>query len=293
MPDPASAEQPLPRSFLYVPGHRQDLVAKARAGSADALIVDLEDSVPLTARAGARDLLRALAGTGAVDAPGRPEVWARIDPDHLDDDLDAAVGPGVRGLVVAKADADVLGRLAPGLSRLEGERGLPVGRTLVVGLVEGARALLELDRLCRHPRLTSLGLGEADLHADLRLTRSAVTATAVDALRLLVVLHCAAAGLAAPVAPTSTDFRDLAAFEESSRQLRDLGFRSRTAVHPHQVQVVNRVFTPDVATVEAARDVVSRLEAAAGAATTDSSGRLIDAAVARAAHEILARARTS
>jgi citrate lyase subunit beta/citryl-CoA lyase len=155
--------------------------------------------------------------------------------------------------------------------------------------VESAQGILSLAELVRHPRLVTLGIGEADLLGDLRMTRSDLSAAAVDLLRTQVVLHCAAAGLSAPVAPTSTAFRDLDAFARTSRHLLDLGFRSRTAVHPGQVGVINEVFSPDEKAVTEALAVVARFEAAEGGVTTDSAGRLIDAAVVREAQETLSR----
>ena len=219
---------PLPRSFLYVPASRPDLFAKAHAGEADAIVIDLEDAVPLPAKPEAREQLRLWleAGPAAVGT----QIWVRVSAEFLAEDLSAAVHPAVDGLLVAKASTDVVAQADDELSRLEAERG--VERLGVVALVETAATLVALPTLARRPRVRSFGVGEVDLLADLRVRRTAGTEAAVDAIRLEIVQHAAAAGLAAPVAPTSTDFRDLEAFARSTRHLVDLGFRSRTAVHP-------------------------------------------------------------
>ena len=196
--------------------------------------------------------------------------------------------PAVDGLLVAKASTDVLAQADDELSRLEAERG--VDRLGVVALVETAATLVALPRLARQARVRSFGVGEVDLLADLRVRRTSGTEAAVDALRLEIVRHAAAAGLAAPVAPTSTDFRDLEAFARTTRHLVDLGFRSRTAVHPSQVRTINEVLTPDPETLDRARRLIARAEAAGGGVTLDEEGRLIDAAVLREAHETLSRA---
>ncbi len=185
-----------------------------------------------------------------------------------------------RPIVLAQADDE--------LSRLEAERG--VDRLGVVALVETAATLVALTRLARHSRVRSFGVGEVDLLADLRVRRTPGTDAAVDALRLEIVRHAAAAGLAAPVAPTSTDFRDLEAFARTTRHLVDLGFRSRTAIHPSQVRTINEVLTPDPVTLDRARKLIARAEAAGGGVTLDEEGRLVDAAVLREAHETLSRA---
>lgn len=286
----------LPRSFLYVPGSKPELFDKAAAGAADAVVLDLEDAVPLAGKAQARvDVRRWLEGRDAdADADGAAGSgalpWVRVNADALVDDLEAVLRPGLVGLFLAKTSPAALTELTALMARLEPERGLADGSVRVVGLLEDARSLLDLPELARSPRLTTFGIGEVDLLADLRIDRTTRSAPAVEALRTQVVLHAAAAGLAAPVAPTSTDFRDLDAFAESTRLMQDLGFRSRTAVHPAQVGVVNDVLSPTPQAVDAAREVLERFTAAGGGVTVDERGRLIDAAVVRQARETLARA---
>lgn len=277
----------LPRSFLYVPGNRDGLFPKAAAGPADAVVLDLEDAVPLGEKETAREQVRHWLDEAPHD-PGTPEWWVRINPDTIEEDLAAVDHARLSGVFLAKCDRAGLDRVAAARDQIYPTR---VSQTLrVIGLVEDAAALTDLARVTAGPGLTTLGIGEVDLLADLRMRRSARTRPALDALRAHVVTHCAGAGLAAPVAPTSTAYRDLAAFEESTRDLFDLGFRSRTAIHPAQLPVIHDVLTPDAEEVAAARDVVARFEAAAGGVTTDAQGRMIDAAVVREAQETLARA---
>ncbi|MFC4785515.1 HpcH/HpaI aldolase/citrate lyase family protein [Nocardioides sp. MAHUQ-72] len=277
----------LPRSFLYVPGNRPPLFAKATAGPADAVVLDLEDAVPVHEKEQARaDVARWLA-----DGPADPgaEQWVRVDPRHLPADLEAVVHPGLDGLLLAGCAPAALAELDGALTGLEADRGLTPGSVRVVGLVESAAALVALAEMSVHPRLTTFGVGEVDLLGDLRVTRSPHTEAAVAQLRTLVVVHCAAAGLEPPVAPTSTDFRDLDAFAGSTRALLDLGFRSRTAIHPAQVPIIHDALRPTTDQVEAAQDVLARFDAADGGVTTDAAGRLIDAAVVREARETLQR----
>ena len=281
----------LPRSLLYVPTVRPELFAKAESGPADALILDLEDAVPPARKDEARGHLRAWLATRASRSPGDgTQLWVRVDPDALEADLDAAVSSATSGVVLAKCDAAQLDATDVRLAALERQRGLAPGSIPVIGLVESGRGLLDLPRMTVVARLLTFGLGEADLLADLCMVRSQRSEAALDALRAQVVVHCAAAGKQAPVAPTSTDFRDLDAFAESTRHLRDLGFRSRTAIHPGQVPVIHEVLAPDETEVGAARDLLERFKAAVGGVTTTADGRLIDAAVVRAAREVLDRA---
>ena len=281
----------LPRSFLYVPAIRPELFAKAAAGAADAIVLDLEDAVPLAAKATAREAVRDWLTDDRADAaaPRRAQVWVRVNAASVSDDLDAVVHPGLAGLFLAECTPAVLVEAGDALAHLEAQRGLAPNTVRVVGLVESAAGMMALSTMAAHPRLNAFGIGEVDLLGDLRITRGPHSEAAVVALRTQVVLQSAASGLEAPVAPTSTDFRDLDAFAESTRAALDLGFRSRTAIHPAQVPVIHEVLTPTEEQVEGARDVVRRFESAGGGVTTDSSGRLIDAAVVRGARETLAR----
>jgi citrate lyase subunit beta/citryl-CoA lyase len=276
----------LPRSFLYVPANRPDLFPKATAGAADAVVLDLEDAVPLPDKPNARRSVRVWLEGGSTTST---ELWVRINAGSVSEDLESVVRPGLAGVFLAACRVSGLDEAARALARLEPDRGLVDGSVRVVGLVEDAAGLLELAEMSAHPRLTAFGIGEVDLLGDLRMARSPRSEAAVLGLRAHVVVHSAAAGLEAPVAPTSTDFRDLEAFAEGTRAMADLGFRSRTAIHPAQVPVIHDVLTPTADQEAAARDVVRRFEAAAQGVTTDASGRLIDAAVVRAARETLAR----
>ena len=268
----------VPRSFLYVPGDRRDLVDKATGSGADAMVVDLEDAVAPGAKGPAREVVR----SWLREAPAGPQRWVRIDGQVLDDDLAAIAHDGLDGIVLATCRGT-------GLERLERWFASGAGPDRpVVGLVEDAAGLREIATMATHPHLLTLGIGEVDLLAGLRIDRRATTA--VEAIRLQVVVEAAAAGLAAPVAPTSTDFRDLDAFRTSTRALVDAGFRSRTAIHPAQVPIVNEVLTPSSDELAAARDVLARFEASGDGVTVDARGRMVDLAVVRAARETVARA---
>ncbi|KQQ39546.1 HpcH/HpaI aldolase/citrate lyase family protein [Nocardioides sp. Leaf307] len=335
----------LPRSFLYVPGNRPDLFDKAAGGPADAVVLDLEDAVPLPAKAEARESVR--RWLDARDPTTGAQAWVRVDPAALTADLDAVLHPHLDGLFLATATPTALDALtthprwsgnerqrasrnhdpsgdpvveeqavveerapasvskpptpavveeqAPASSHPVVEERAPASVSKppsVVALIESAEGLQTLQQMSTHPALTAFGIGEVDLLGDLRVTRTHRTETVVLALRTQVVVASAAAGLEAPVAPTSTDFRDLDAFAESTRLALDLGFRSRTAIHPAQVPVIHDVLTPTADEVAAAQDVVGRYEASGSSVALDSAGRLIDGAVVRGARETLARAGT-
>lgn len=286
MPLPGSTSS---RSYLYVPADREDRLARAAARGADALILDLEDSVPAAGKDQARRLLAGwLAGQRDTDC----ELWVRINPPTAAEDITATVGPLVTGVVVPKAEPALLERISGLLADAESARGVAPGRFGVLPIMETARGLQSVADVAASPRVVRLGLGEADLAADLGVQLSPDRAELLP-VRLQVVVAAAAAGIGAPVGPTSTDFRDFDGLRDSTRALLALGFRARTAIHPAQLPVINAVFTPSETEIARAGRLVAAFEAAqrAGAGVfTDENGMMVDVAVVRSAREILARA---
>jgi citrate lyase subunit beta / citryl-CoA lyase len=274
-------------AHLYVPGNAPDRFDKAVACGAGAVILDLEDAVA----AAAKDDARAAVAAWVRRPHGSwPEIWVRINSGGRgDDDVRAVGAAGLTGICVPKvAGRADLERLDAVLSEVEARDGVPQGSVAVCPLIESAAGLLDAAAVARGPRVRHLQLGEADLVADLGVDLEP-DGTQLLFARSLVVAASAAAGITPPLAPVCTDFRDLAALERSTEQLRRLGFVGRACIHPRQVPVVTAVFIPDPAAVEAAGDVLERLEAGGSGIAVDRHGRMIDEAVARQARRVLAR----
>lgn len=297
-----------PRSYLYVPGNVPRMLDKALGRGADALIVDLEDAVPLSGKAAARSAVRdwlsgrpprsgLASGAGPVPPGEGPEhgtqLWVRVNPGTAGhEDIRAVCLPAVTGVVVAKTDsAGQLARVDEVLSAGERAEGLPRGALRVVPLLESAAAVLRAEEIALAPRVARLQLGEADLRADLGVGPGGDERELLY-VRSRIVLVSAAAGIDAPVAAASTDFRDLDRLRESTIALARLGFVGRSCVHPAQVPVVNEVFTPGPDQVDRARELVERFDRAnAGGigVIVDRDGRMVDEAVVRQARRLLAR----
>lgn len=275
------------RSYLYVPGNQRERLAKALGRGADAVIADLEDAVAQADKTAARQTVADwLAGLAAQDDV---QVWVRINGDSPDDDLAAVVGPRLTGVVVPKSEPALIAHVDRLLSELEPKRGLTGGVVAVLPLIESAAGLLALPAIAAAPRVHRLGLGEADLIGELGL-RPGPERAELSPIRLQAVIASAAAGIAAPVAPTSTDFRDLETFRTTAGALLALGFRGRTALHPAQIPVINDVFTPSEEEVAAARSLIEHFEAVGSGVFLDERGRMVDEAVVRSAREVLSRA---
>lgn len=265
----------LPPVLLYVPGDRSDRFTKAEA-AAPAVILDLEDAVALESKRAARDAV--VAHIAASETPEK--LWVRVGRATIHDDIDALRGStGYAGIMLADAVPETLTLLA---------EQLPEVPALV--LIESAAALDALTEMAASPNILTFGVGEVDLLADLGVRRSASTAHIIDTIRFRMVQAAAAAGLLAPVAPTSLNVRDSESLRSSTEHLRDLGFGSRTAIHPAQCEIVARVFAPTPEEIERARALLAAFARAGGAVAVDDDGRFIDAAVLREARTTLSRA---
>ena len=271
---------PLARSWLYVPGHQPERVAKALVAGADAVVIDLEDAVPAAQKDTARDLTVALLDERAEDDAA--QVWVRINPprtEHGRRDVAALSGRRLDGLRVPRADD-------PEEIREVAER---TGAPLQV-LLESARGLWRARELAEaHELVVGIGLGEADLAADLLVDRDEGLTWA----RGSVVVAARAAGLPSPVQSVWTDVGDPDGLRASCETGRATGFFGRSVIHPRQIDVVHDVYTPSAEEIAAADAVVTTAAEAAArgeAAALDAHGRFVDPAVVARARTVLDRA---
>ena len=273
------------RSLLFVPGDRPERFPKAVATGADALILDLEDSVVPERKAEARVAVRAW-----IEAPrdeDGPAVFVRINPIDSDDvaaDLAALAGLALDGIVLPKAEgSDSVAML---LDRLPGDYVvLPVAS-------ETPAAVFQLGTFASVAgRLAGLTWGAEDLPASI----GAVTAREEDGsytdpyrvVRALTLFGAHAAGVPA-IETVFPDFRNLEALAAYAARGRRDGFTGMLAIHPTQVAVINDAFTPSEAELAHARAVVAMFEANPGAGALQLDGKMIDAPHLKSARRLLA-----
>jgi citrate lyase subunit beta/citryl-CoA lyase len=272
----------LRRSLLYVPASSETMVCGAGSRGADVLILDLEDGVHPDVKESARELIERL--WTEVDFGGA-EVLLRVNaagsPWH-EADLAAATRIRPAGVVLPKCEDPAA------VESLDARLGWGLPLFL---MIETARGVIAAPELARAPRVAGLLFGAADYRESMRAGR---TPDEIELLppRSALVLAARAAGVEAFDTPFFA-YRDEAGLEASARRARALGFDGKTVIHPTQVAVVNRVFSPTVAEVERARRVAAALEAAAGqgrgVATVD--GEMVEALHLAEARRVLARAR--
>lgn len=268
-------------TWLYAPGDRPEVVAKALRSGADVVLVDLEDAV----RADRKDYARAATAELLADPVSGPTaVHVRVNALEgplLAADLAALAGlPGLGGLRLPKVGApgDV-GRVVRMLRQAGDVPALYPLLESALG-VENAFAIASAD-----PAVRGIALGEADLRADLGVADE----EALEWPRVRTVVAARAAGLAAPAQSVYPDVRDVTGLAASCRRGRALGFLGRAAIHPRQLPVIERAYLPSAPEIAAARETVAAADASPGALALPD-GRFVDPAVVAGAHRVLALA---
>lgn len=268
------------RSFLFVPADSEKKLEKAATLDADALIVDLEDSVAGDARPRAREVAKAFLAERR-----RAELWVRINPIDTEDallDLAAVMPAAPAGIVLPKArSAEDAARLAERLGELEQESNLPVGETRILPIAtERPEAVFALQSYTpQTPRLAGLTWGAEDLSAALGAAAARDAQGAwlppYELARTLCLLAAAAAAVPA-IDTVYTDFRDTRGFSDYAARARRDGFSGMLAIHPAQVPIINEAFVPGAEEIERARRIVALFEANPGAGTMGMDGEMLD-----------------
>jgi len=282
----------LRRSLLFVPGTRPERVAKAATMAADGVILDLEDAVPSSQKAQAREWI--VAALRRADFGGRERI-VRVNapgtPEHAAD-LAAVVPTGPDALLLPKlTDAAGLVRLDAEVARLELASGRSPGAIRFHLLIETVAAVVALEALARAvPRAAALFYGAGDLARETRARLVPDRRTELYTMSR-VVLVARATGLDAIDSPCF-DLGQPDRLEAHTRLGADLGFDGKALIHPNQIDVANRSFTPTPEAVAEARRVLAAYEAAEGVGrgALAVDGQFVDAVHVHMARETLARA---
>jgi len=277
------------RSLLFVPGNKANMLTKALGVNADALIPDMEDSVPEAEKAAARETVRSFLPRLAAAGPLLiPRVNA-LDTPWIEQDLEAVVDPQVFAISVGKVrrpdDVRAISRL---IARLERERGLPEGRIGLLPWIETAEAIVRCHEiLTADARIVAAAFGAEDFTHDMGIERSD-DETELDYPRSVVAVAARAAGILALDTPYFK-LRDAEGLAANARRARRLGFKGKFAIHPEQVDPLNESFSPSAAEIADAERIVAAYEEAerAGRGSTSLDGRVIDVPVVKRARAVL------
>jgi citrate lyase subunit beta / citryl-CoA lyase len=294
-------DQPTPslmcRSLLFVPGNRSDMLDKAAGLRPDVFVPDMEDSVPAGEKHAAR--MTVAAYLGSLAATGRlvvPRVNA-VGSEFIDDDLRAVVGPHTFGVSVGKVgSAADLASLHEKLSRLEPAAGVPEGSTGVFAWLETASGVVNAPEICRATsRLVGVAFGGEDFTNDMEISRFEIGANGEPqespalAYARSAIVTAARAGEVLALDTPFFGFRDPEGLAADCRRARGFGFTGKFAIHPSQIETINRAFSPSDDDVAQARREIAALEEAErqGRGSTSLDDQVIDVPVVERARKLI------
>lgn len=292
-PVDSPARQMVRRSSLIMPVNVPAFVEKAHLRGADAICLDLEDSIPPREKDRARTLVKAAI---PMAARGGADVTVRVNrPWELRrEDLDAVIWPGLDGINYPKPETvEELQQTDEEITRLERERGIPAGTVKIGTSIESVAGFFNARALAHaSPRLVAIGQGSEDFTLDLEIEP---TEDGIELFypKLFMVLLAREAGLY----PMGTmrgvaNFRDLDGYRTAVQSAATVGYRGASCIHPNQVPILNEGFSPPSDLVEYSRRVIEVYEEAEaqGRASIALDGKMIDIPVYVRAQRLFARA---
>jgi citrate lyase subunit beta/citryl-CoA lyase len=277
------------RSILFTPGNNMRMIHKIPNLKADAVILDLEDSIPITEKETARFFIKAnleLAKSGVA------EIYVRVNGGYsgfLEDDLDFIVQKGLDGIMLPKVESktDVI-ESEKIIEKLEKERGITPGSIVLIPTLETAKGVMNVYEIATSSkRNVAIGFGAVDFTRDLGVKLSK-EGTELFYARSKTAIAARAAGIQA----LDTVFIDLADKEgliKDAERGKQLGFKGKFLIHPNQIEPVNGVFSPKSNEVEYAKKIVNAMKEAEakGLGAASLEGRMIDIAVLKQAEDLL------
>lgn len=278
--------------MLFTPGNNMRMIYKAGALGADAVILDLEDAVPMaekeTARIFVKDSIEQVAAGGV-------QVFVRTNAfttGLAEEDLNWTVQAGLDGIVLPKAESkdDVL-ETEKLIAVLEKERGLEAGSLVIIPTLETARGVMNAYEIAMaSQRVVAIAFGAVDFTRDMGINLSR-EGTELLYARSRIAVAARAAEVQAIDTPR-IDVADREGLVRDSERGRQLGFRGKLLIHPSQIEPVNRVFSPSEDEVEYARKVVEAFSEAEakGLGAISLDGKMIDVANFRQAQDLIALA---
>lgn len=277
------ARPPL-RSLLFVPGDSERKLEKCLASGAACLILDIEDSVVLAAKAKARELVFQFLGKIAPRTP-RPQVFVRVnglDSGLIEADLDAVMDAAPDGIVLPKCSGGAaLQHLGAMLAVKEAEHDLADGSTRILPIAtETAASIFQMGTYAgASRRLVGLTWGAEDLSAAIgaEVNRGANGAyTAPYALARSLTLFAAAAAEVPAIDTVHLGLRDLSALRLECEDARRDGFAGKLAIHPDQVAIINSVFSPSPDEIARAQAIIAAFAAAPATGVVSFEGQMLD-----------------
>jgi citrate lyase subunit beta / citryl-CoA lyase len=283
------ADFTLRRSLLYVPGNMPSMLQNIPVFAADAVIIDLEDAVPLGEKDAARTLVRRFLERYTER---RQEVLVRINPLDTEwgfQDLKAVLPALPDGIRLPKADsAEIVERLDTLLTEHEEALGVELGRFRILPSIESALGIINcIDIAGASKRILGLAFGAEDYTASMEIERSKGGEELFNA-RSRVVWAAKAAGVQA-IDSIFSDVKDMEAFRREVELVKGLGFTGKSLINPRQIEACHEVFAPKAEEVAYALQVVDAIQRARqmGTGVISLHGKMVDAPVVKRAMRVL------
>ncbi len=280
------------RTALFAPGNRPERVEKALGLGADAVIIDLEDAVPIAEKESSRPLVKEL-----LDKHPGKRMYVRINAlptNYAEGDLEGVISKNLKGIMLPKVESpDDIFEIDRLLTRLEIENGLEPGILEVIPICETAKGLEESYQIAsarpEHHRILTIAFGAADYTLDLgiSLTREGKE---LDYPRSRLPVACRAGRIMPPLdTPWMVDLKDMDGLIADIKKAKAFGFMGKIVIHPNQIQPCHDIFTPTEEEVNYAKKVIEAFEEAekAGKAAIQLEGKFIDYPVVEKSRRVL------
>lgn len=274
------------KCFLFTPGNKEELANKGWKYNPDYIILDLEDSVPISEKENARNIVKKV--TSYSDRKWAVRVNA-LSTEYWFADVTTVLNNNIDILMVPKVECpEELIMLDNLLTFLEKERNMD-HKVKLIPLIESSRGLVNMESIaCSSKRILSMSLGAVDLANELGITPGPDN-NVINYAKAKLLIASSVAGISPPYDSVSTNFRDLEALKQECKRAKENGFIGKHAIHPAQVGVIKEVFSSSEKEIENAKVIVKEYEKAVseGKGAVKIEGNMIDYPVYLRAKKLL------
>ena len=278
----------LRRTRLYIPGNNPSMVQNASIYGADSLIFDLEDSISLDEKDSARYLIRnALAELDFGECEITVRTNAR-DTEFFMKDLEEIIPVQPDGLLLPKTESkEELIEIDELISKIEKEHNIPEKTITLMPIIETALGVLNVEQIATAPRVVAIGLGGEDLTADIGAKRTK-EGKELEFISSKIILVCAANKLQA-IDTVFADVNDSDGLFKTTKKAIEMGFQGKSVIHPSQIEIVHKAFTPTEGEIQQAEKIVKAYKKAKkeGTGVVSVDGRMVDLPVVKRSEKIL------
>ena len=275
------------RSLLFIPGNNPSMLQNADVFSADAIIFDLEDAISINEKTNARNLVKNYLTTSSVLPK---QVVLRVNvfgSDWFEKDIELLNTEKINYLLIPKMNKLVMQELDQFLNQFEFDNNLP--KTKIIALIETSRGVLEMSEFAENKRLVALFLGAEDLTSDLEIKRSE-SGEEIFYARSKIIYTAAANNLIAIDTPY-TNINNSAGLLKDCSYAMSIGMKAKSCIHPSQLEIVNKVFSPSEDEIKWALAVIEIHKEKPNVGAFQFQGKMIDKPIIDRAKKIVDRAK--